>query len=106
MGTQMGEFTMIDSKRRLYIPRSVCKLYEINKKELMEISVEYGWLCIQKFDSKVDISKRPYTGIVRWFYPRNRIGIPEEFCDLLGINEDVSLEINLNDPNKIRFRKC
>ena len=101
-----GLFTKIDSKRRMLIPAWVCKLYEIDQKQLLEITVEYGWLCIKKFDSEVDVSKRPYTGIIRSFYSQNRIGIPREFCELLNINEDTSLEIDVEEPNKIRFRKC
>lgn len=77
-------YTMLDVCRRLCLPREVCKKYSIEEKSQMEISIEYGNICLKKFDDK-DIENRPYVSMVRSLDVLNRITIPVEYCKVLNI---------------------
>ena len=94
----------IDSQRRLFFPEWICERYAITEYQPLEITIEYGGICIKKFESSEDVLNKPYTGIVRKTTSKCRLSIPKEFCEVLGIDQDSLLIVDLKN-NKIRLKK-
>lgn len=84
----------IDSLRRLVIPKKICTKFNMKEYQELELTIEYGHICIKIFDSN-DISKRPYVGIVRKLDSLNRIVIPAEYLKCLEITQYTLLSMDI-----------
>lgn len=92
----------MDRLGRIGIPSKVSKKLGFLENQELEITIEYGEICIKKFQRE-DVQKKQYVGIVRKMDPVNRVCIPREYLDVLKIEpgNDVCLTV---EDGIIRFR--
>lgn len=86
----------IDKVGRICIPKRYLEPLEINRRQEMEITIEYGKIYVKKF-SKDNLKERQYVGIVRRIDSINRIIIPVEFLKLLNIGYEKYVLLDLKD---------
>lgn len=93
----------IDKAGRLRIPDCYFKQLEMHEYQEIEITIEYGKICIKKFE-RGNIDLKPYVGIVRTLDELYRVSIPSEYLKLLGImkGDKIALELGVR---KIKIRK-
>lgn len=93
----LGGFNMTLRKfgDRICIPQKMCKELNFSECEEVEITIEYGYLCVKKFDAQ-EISKKPYIGIVRKLDLQHCLRIPTEYLKTLHIlpNRYVQFELD------------
>lgn len=82
----------IDKLMRFHIPSKVTKGLNIVVGDELELTIEYGNICIKRFESS-NIKKRAYIGTVRKLNKVNRIQIPIEFLRILEIELEDTFEI-------------
>lgn len=82
-----------DSLWRIYIPKKIINELKLSQNQEMEITLEYGEICLKKFQQE-DIRKRKFVGIVRSIDSYYRINIPREYMKLMG----------LKPGNKVTFK--
>lgn len=84
----------INSLRRVKIPTYLLKELNFSKRQEVEISLQYGKICIRKFENQ-DLQTRPFVEIVRNLDPEGRVVIPSEYLNLLEFNlgDVVNLEL-------------
>ena len=85
----------IYSKGRLTIPKEFREELKIGKWEKMELTIEYGRICIKPYSCS-DITQLPYVGIVRMMTEQNRIIIPKEYLEVCGIEENEAVLLSLS----------
>lgn len=91
----------LDYLGRFTIPKIVVDKLEFEKFQELEIIVEYGKICLRKFDSRSDVSNRPYLGIVRRIDEANHIMIPVEYRNLLFLNENGKVNWKCDYDNQV-----
>ncbi len=70
----------------------------------MEISIEFGAICLRRFNFEQDIMSRPHIGVVRKIDHEGRISIPAEYRKVLKIDKEDLLDVFLQG-NVIKIRK-
>lgn len=91
-----------DTLNRVAIPKEFAEKLKIEKDVPVEITLEYGDICIRKFDER-DFEKRSYVGIVRDADNLNRVAIPAEYVAMLKLQPSSIMKISLEgDVVKIR----
>ena len=85
----------LDKLRRVTIPTALFKMLKFKEFQEVEITIEYGFICIKAFDSN-EIAKRPHIGVVRNLDYLKRIVIPAEYLKVLKIEPDTELIITLD----------
>ena len=88
----------IDQLGRVRIPIKVTRKLEVSEGQEMEIIMEYGRICIKKFQRE-NIQERPYVGIVRKLDELNRLTIPRCYIDWLKI--ELGTHVKLEFENEI-----
>lgn len=93
----------ISNFNRLCIPQKFCKALDFAPCEQVEITIEYGFLCIKKFNPH-EINKKPYIGIVKKLDLQHSVRLPSSYLDLLNMkpHDYVKLEVDL-DRKKIKI---
>lgn len=88
---------------RICIPQKMCKELNFSECEEIEITMEYGCLCIKKFDAH-EIDKRPYVGIVKNLDLDHSFRVPSEYLCLLkmSLGHFVQFELDSSEQ-KIRI---
>ena len=89
---------------RLYIPRNLGRTLGLIDKDCLEITIEYGSICLKKFDKNMDINKAPYVGIIRQIDYLNKISIPKDYLCTLEIAPNTALDLVL-DGKTLRLSK-
>lgn len=79
----------VDRNGRVIIPKKIRKELKFEPYQKLEIIIEYGELCLRKYNSSIKLKNRPYLGIVREMDKYNRIAIPAEYRTLLGLAENT-----------------
>lgn len=74
----------MNNARRVVIPSEFFNELGLSQNQEMEITIEYGELCIKKFQPE-DMQSKQFIGIVRCIDSFHRITIPAEYFQLLGI---------------------
>lgn len=84
----------IDSLRRVKIPTHLLKELNFSKRQAVEVSIQYGKICIRKFENQ-NLQTKPFVGIVRNLDHEGRVVIPSEYLKLLKFNlgDVVNLEL-------------
>ncbi len=84
----------LDSLRRLSLPANFLNALNLSKGQATEISIQYGKICIAKFENQ-DLQTKPFIGIIRNLDSQDRIVIPSEYINLLQFNcgDFVNLEL-------------
>lgn len=92
----------IDSMRRIAIPSAVFRELGFTMWQEVEIKIEYGTICIRKFDRK-NIQERECIGIVRNFLDEvHHVVIPVEYLKVLGIEKNTMVSLTVeNDTIKL-----
>ena len=93
----MREMKKIDHMGRFTIPKEAFDELEFEKFQEVEITIEYGKICLRKFDPTIELDEKPYLGIVRRLDERNHISIPTEYRSVLGINESSRVRWDYNE---------
>ena len=75
------EFRRLDRLHRIAIPKQFYDKLELYVGQPMEITVEYGNICMKPFDY-TDINSKPYVGIVRRIDEVHRVTIPAEYLNV------------------------
>lgn len=85
----------ISNFKRLCIPQKFCKVLDFAPCEQVEITIEYGFLCIKKFNPH-EINKRPYIGIVKNLDSQHCVRLPSSYLELLNMkpHDYVKLEVD------------
>lgn len=91
--------TKLDNARKIFIPRKLCNLLKIKEHQEVELTIEYGCICIKKFDSN-NIASRPHVGVVRYLDAQHRVVIPKEYLNCIHIELDSKLQLDFRN-NKI-----
>lgn len=86
----------IDSLRRVAIPSIFVKKLGFTMWQEVEITIEYGEICIRKFEKK-NIQERPFVGIVRSLDEVNHVVIPAEYLKVLEIKKDTMVFVTLEN---------
>ncbi|MCI9015568.1 MAG: hypothetical protein HFJ53_00105 [Clostridia bacterium] len=86
----------LDQLGRVCIPSKFFNELNLSKKEKMEITIEYGEICIKRFNAKA-IKKREYIEIVRILDQLNRITLPAEYLDILGIKRGNVISLTMEE---------
>lgn len=85
----------ITKGRRLNIPSKFLDELELSAEwQEVELTIEYGKICIKKFERE-NIQKKPYIGIVRELDDLRRVVIPAEYLRVLGIERGDILQLRL-----------
>ena len=84
----------MDKLRRIVIPNDVYMRLKLKEYQNMEMTIEYGCICIRVHNEK-DIEKRPYVGIVRGLDQLHRIVIPKEYLKVLNLKENTRFVMEL-----------
>lgn len=84
----------IDNVGRVCIPSQFINELRLFQNQQVEITVEYGEVCIKKFQRK-DLETRQFVGIVRNLDSLHRISIPTEYIKLMGLEpgKEITLKI-------------
>lgn len=85
----------IDSIGRIVIPAKWRKEKRFKAWQAVEITIEYGKICVRKYEKK-DASTVPYIGMVRCLDEVNRVCIPKEYIEVCGFKDD-KVQMNLLD---------
>ena len=72
----------IDELGRFCIPAKYRNEMEISEGQSVEITVEYGSICIKPFNAE-SLEERPFVGIVRDIDKMGRVSLPREYRDIL-----------------------
>lgn len=91
----------LDKLRRICIPKDF--LNNLNIWSYVELTIEYGQICIKKFEFN-DLKSRRFIGIVRKIDSLNRIVIPMEYLSILGISTEKQILMYLED-NMIKIQE-
>ncbi len=83
-----------DALGRLVIPAKICHELQFEKSQKVEITIEYGKICIKKYKQR-DIQKVPYLGIIRALDSLNRVVIPSEYVRVCKIEKGDNLKISM-----------
>lgn len=94
----------IDRKGRLFIPKKLCHRFNFEEHQKVEISVEYGCLCIKKF-RPLGFENRPFIGVIKNYTSQNGVILPMEYLNLLDIPLDSYVSLNVSD-NKIKISRA
>lgn len=86
----------LDSLGRVVIPNEFFKELELSPAQEMEITIEYGEICIKKFQSE-DFKSRPFVGFVRKLDVLHRVVIPSEYLNLLEIERKNMLALRMEN---------
>jgi len=89
----------IDKLGRVKIPIKFSKRMGLEKFQQVEVTIEYGLICIRKFD-EINLKDRPYIGIVRCLDELERFCIPNEYFEVLKIPKDIRVQFVL-DGDKV-----
>ena len=84
MAMKLVKTVKFDQLGRLTIPINFFRALDFSEKQLVEISIQFGTLCIEKFGQK-SVQEKPFTGIVRSLDLFHRAIIPSEFRTLLNL---------------------
>ncbi|MBE5822262.1 MAG: AbrB/MazE/SpoVT family DNA-binding domain-containing protein [Clostridiales bacterium] len=76
--------------RVVKIPKDLSQKLGINVHDELEITFEYGQICIRKLQRE-NINLREYVGIIREMGTANKVSIPEEYIKLLGNPKSVKV---------------
>lgn len=82
----------VDSFMRVLIPPKIMKKLRFEPEQEIEISMEYGVICIRKFEPE-NFKERPYVGIIRKIDTKTRVTIPRSYAHLMGIKKGDKVEI-------------
>lgn len=80
------------TNNRISIPSKLRKEMNISIDQPLEISIEYGLLCVQPFNGE-KIHERPFVGIVRLLDNNGRITIPSEYLEVLDYSPNDRFEV-------------
>lgn len=94
------KYRKIDKLGRLYIPGEFQQKYEVQPGRAMELTIEYGKICIKPFNWE-DIKERPSIGIVRYVDNIGRICIPREFLSILEFSRNTQYLVEYEDEKII-----
>lgn len=95
----------LDKQGRLVIPIEFLNHLHLYPLEKFEITLEYGEICIRKFNlDNVDLKEIPNISILKLMDKQHRIQIPENYKKLLGITNYDLLSIVLHE-NEIHLSK-
>lgn len=97
-------FRKVDTLGRLHIPKKISTRLGLVECDSVEITIEYGKICIKKFQENIDINAMPYIGIVRNVSLVNRVVIPKDYLYTLKITPNTDLDLVL-DGNVLRISK-
>lgn len=87
----------ITKGRRLNIPSKFLDELELSAEwQEVELTIEYGKICIKKFERE-NIQKKPYIGIVRELDDLRRVVIPAEYLRVLKIEIGDIIQLRLED---------
>ena len=84
----------IDHLRRIVIPSKLRNELKFEKYQEVEITIEYGCICIKAFNSS-NINEKSYIGIVRRIDELGRICIPADYLNVLKIEKNTEFIITL-----------
>lgn len=84
----------LDSLMRITIPKVFIKELEFLPEQKIEISMEYGVICIRKFKPE-NYKTRPYIGDIKKLDMINRITLPRGYANLLGLKKGDEVEIDI-----------
>ena len=93
----------IDSFRRVKIPTCFFKEQNFSERQPLEISIQFGEICIEKFQ-KETVQTKPFTGIVRNLDSVHRIVIPSEYLDILDLKPGTNVNLEVTG-NLIKIKK-
>lgn len=83
-----------DNLRRLYIPIQFFNELGLSQNQEMEITMEYGEVCIKKFQRE-DIQNKQFIGHIRKLDELHRIVIPIEYVQLLQLKPGNKITLNM-----------
>ena len=86
----------LDNKGRITIPISLFRKLGFDDKQLVEITVEYGKICLKKF-YKFCIQDIAFIGIVRPLDAYRRLNIPVDYLKILDIDLGYSFEVTFDE---------
>lgn len=96
-----GIVRKVDGLDRVVLPKELCRTMEIEPKDSLEIYIEDLKIVLKKHNpADISAKTRGNLGIVRHVDSADRIVIPKEICKTMGISQDTSLEIFV-DNHKI-----
>lgn len=82
----------LDRFGRLVIPKDYRKELNFEKGQMIELTIEYGKICIKAFDGEINL--KPYLGIVKRLDDHlGRVGIPKEYLEILNMDINSYYEI-------------
>lgn len=84
----------LDGLRRVVIPIEIYRELEFQDWQEVEITIEYGKICVKKYEHQ-DIKQVPYIGMVRRLDNLHRIVIPIEYMMVCKIEENTDLKFLL-----------
>lgn len=95
----------VDTLDRVVLPKELCRSLEIEPKDSLEIYIEDLRIVLKKHNpSDISAKTKGNLGIVRRVDALDRIVIPKEICNTMGIAPKDSLEIFV-DSHKILLSK-
>ena len=83
----------LDSIGRIIIPINIFRNLNFSKWQDVEITIEYGKICIKSYEDK-DVEKRPYVGVVRCIDHLRRVTIPREYLKTLNMDIKTYYEVS------------
>lgn len=81
---------------RFTIPKEFCTSLDLTSGSFVEITLEFGELCIKKFNAE-NFDKRPFVGIRRIVETNNRVAVPKEYAEMLGLKPGSMLFLKIED---------
>lgn len=84
----------IDELGRLLIPVKIRRELQFEAYQEVEITIEYGKICIKKYEQQ-DIKKVPYLGMIRALDKQDRLVIPRDYMRVCKIERYREVEISL-----------
>ncbi len=97
-----GMVRQVDKLDRIVIPKELCRTMGISAKSPLEIFIENSRIVFKKhIPAEISASNKHSAGIVRKIDDMDRIVIPKEICNVIGISPKDYLEIFIEDDKII-----
>lgn len=91
-----------DKCGRIHIPSHFLKEMGLSKRDEVQVSIEYGRICVRKFERE-KLRQYSHIGIVRKLDNLDRICIPREYWLLFNAENARTVDIYLKDKTMLIF---